>query len=468
MKRKCVLGVLKTEEGLRIKAEMLAWLEPKYEVFVIEQEVPGKLYEWPALKFAADLSENSMEPVLYLHTKGAGNPREQQRWVRNFWRDEFVGHIEQYFEAVDVLNPTVVAPIASKKNRICWFNGFVINPLAAKELNKNITLKTDRMWYEQGMLTSCTNIDCIGTLADCADIPEEGWNEFVKYLFRRLGIVAIMKNESKYLREWLEYHSSIGITDFFLFDNNEQDDNSQAKIVEEFKCNNKNVNVLVYDIRGRSALEKAGLQQGVYQGITAELQLHRVPIRWLSYIDIDEFIHLDDNFNSIQDFLWSDKFRCCDQIHLNWRCFGDCDELYYKDLPVRERFKYPSALECVYNDGLAYSENHHVKNIVRLSNKPRDTQLHTAYMENCKCLNALGEIIDCNKVFSNKIVHKNAWIDHYITKSLQEYVDRHCLDLRVADDREKTVDVNTRIRWYFNLNKDTTEKRDTLKELLSK
>jgi hypothetical protein len=465
MKRRCVLGVLKTEEGLRIKEEMLAWLESKYEVFVIEQEVPGKLYEWPALKFAADLSENSMEPVLYLHTKGAGNPREQQRWVRNFWRDEFVGHIDQYFEAVDVLNPTVVAPIVSKKNRICWFNGFVINPLAAKELNKNITLKTDRMWYEQGMLTSCTNIDCVGILSDCADKPEDGWDEFVKYLSYRVGIVALAKDEGRYLMEWLEYHAKIGITDFFIFDNNDPLDNSQAVVIEEFKKHNPNTSIQLYDIRGREKLEKLGFQVGVYNYITTELQKDRHSARWIAYIDIDEFIHLDKQFPTIQSFLWSDEFRGCDQVHLNWKCFGDNGMIHYEDGPVRDRFKQPAAIECIYNDEIDHSENQYVKNIVRLSSKMRNSQAHTAYMMDGVCLNALGERIEGNTPISDKIIHQRAWIDHYCTKSLEEYIDRKCLyQLNIAN--ADPVDINKRIRWYFNLNEKTDKKLDYIKKRL--
>lgn len=50
LKRKCVFGVLCTEEGLRIKNEMSAWLNDKYDVFVVEAEPPNTLYEFPFIK----------------------------------------------------------------------------------------------------------------------------------------------------------------------------------------------------------------------------------------------------------------------------------------------------------------------------------------------------------------------------------------------------------------------------------
>ena len=56
MKRKCVLGVLKTEEGLRIKEEMQLWLRDRYELICVEQDPPGVLIEFPAMMQAVQLS----------------------------------------------------------------------------------------------------------------------------------------------------------------------------------------------------------------------------------------------------------------------------------------------------------------------------------------------------------------------------------------------------------------------------
>ena len=65
----CVFGVLKTKDGIKIRDEMLQWLEPLYDVLKIEQDPPGKLVEYPAIKFACQSAIEMNEPVLYLHTK---------------------------------------------------------------------------------------------------------------------------------------------------------------------------------------------------------------------------------------------------------------------------------------------------------------------------------------------------------------------------------------------------------------
>ena len=84
--RYCVLGVLKSSRGLQIKDEMLSWLLNEYNVYCVEQEMPGKLFEYPALRFAQWLcTEKGCDDVLYVHTKGAGRPSDVQKKIRKMW-----------------------------------------------------------------------------------------------------------------------------------------------------------------------------------------------------------------------------------------------------------------------------------------------------------------------------------------------------------------------------------------------
>ena len=45
----------------------------------------------------------------------------------------------------------------------------------------------------------------------------------VKYPYK-LSVVAIMKNEGPYLREWIEYHKLVGVEKFYLYNNGSTDD----------------------------------------------------------------------------------------------------------------------------------------------------------------------------------------------------------------------------------------------------
>lgn len=162
MKRKCVLGVLKTEAGLDIKKEMLEWLEPIYDVTLVEVDPPNdKEFELPFIKKACEVSIENNEPVLYLHTKGAAMPNNAQPMVRAFWKYEFTNNIDKYFNIVNKDTAAVSAPYTLYR-KIAWFNGFVINPEAAKLVLTYLKPQNNRYWFEQKIWNETNNIDVIG------------------------------------------------------------------------------------------------------------------------------------------------------------------------------------------------------------------------------------------------------------------------------------------------------------------
>ena len=85
----CVLGCLRNERGLQIRDEMLKWIQLKYQTWIVYQDYPGSLYEYPALKVAQEISLSSKKPVLYLHTKGVFNDNPSQYIVRALWWQTF-------------------------------------------------------------------------------------------------------------------------------------------------------------------------------------------------------------------------------------------------------------------------------------------------------------------------------------------------------------------------------------------
>ena len=47
-----------------------------------------------------------------------------------------------------------------------------------------------------------------------------------------LAVVAILKNEGAYLKEWLDYHLLAGVNHFYLYDNDSPD--NQAEVVAPY------------------------------------------------------------------------------------------------------------------------------------------------------------------------------------------------------------------------------------------
>lgn len=91
-----------------------------------------------------------------------------------------------------------------------------------------------------------------------------------------LAIVCIIKNESRYIREWIAYNKIMGVEHIYLF-NNGSTDNIEA--------------ILKKDI------EEGYVSLFNYSGDNAQLPLYRMTVkalkdkyRWVAYIDADEFV----------------------------------------------------------------------------------------------------------------------------------------------------------------------------------
>lgn len=472
-KRKCVLGVLTTEAGIKIKEEMLSWLKPIYDVFCVEQEAPGVLYEYPAIKMAADLAVDLNEPVLYIHTKGAAMPNQAQPMVRAFWQHEFTINSEKYFEMVNDCKPLVSAPYTMHKNT-AWFNAFVMNPMAASKLLVYLKPQEDRYWFEQKIWNQDSSVTMLGLYDDKVASFTEPWPAFVS-LFReimsapakqndKVAILTIAKNESRYIKEWLDYHRNLGVDRFYIINNDEPDENTMYNILTE-EANNKH-DIIQVNIPGAEELKKVGMQEGAYNAVYQQVIKKFNDIKWLAVIDIDEFLHLGGI--KIHEYLDQTKFNDTDVIHLNWRLYGDNGNILYEDKPVQERFTKQCPLNVVYNDDEARKgvlENMFVKSIVRVTDKRTYLRPHHSYVENGVCRRGNGTLSDF-RYAAEQLTNDECYIKHYNCKSLEEYIDRRCLPTTTDVNYQIPADAVTRLRWYFNENEKTLEKVAYVKQRL--
>lgn len=179
MKHKCVLGVLKTDIGLKIKDEMLAWLNPVYDVTLVEVNPPNDIeFELPFIKKACEVAIKNNEPVLYLHTKGAAMPNNAQPLVREFWRRVFTDELDTYFKYVNTDSATCSAPIVNRDKATCWFNGYIMNVAAAKQILSILSIHSDRYWYETSLLNEA-KVNVIGKRT--ADNANDAFRQFLIY-----------------------------------------------------------------------------------------------------------------------------------------------------------------------------------------------------------------------------------------------------------------------------------------------
>lgn len=139
----------------------------------------------------------------------------------------------------------------------------------------------------------------------------------------QLAIAAIFKDEGSYLKEWIEYHRLIGVTKFYLFDN-ESTDNS-TKILEQYK---RDGIVELRKIKGK------GRQIDAYQ---RAIKLAKNETKWLAVIDLDEFILPLEPNKTVLDILEEQKRSA---LLVGWMIYGSNGYLHKPNGLVVDNYRY--------------------------------------------------------------------------------------------------------------------------------
>ena len=251
----------------------------------------------------------------------------------------------------------------------------------------------------------------------------------------QLAICAIFKNESRYLKEWIEYHKMIGVEHFYLYDNDSTDDISfLQKYLDD----------------GSLTLNKIS---GVAQQMPAYnhfLQTYKNEVEWCAIIDLDEFIvptecaTLPNQINKILDRAFK-KISIMDGIstdsiagiQLSWLYYGTSFHIDPPDGLVLENYLNRIAIED--NDNWC-------KCIYYLDNIEAIVNPHFAVFNGNKMLiNEDGDYVPtCARHFSTHA--KYCRVNHYTTRSLSEHIykltERGWADgLQITDEhRERLLD----------------------------
>jgi hypothetical protein len=274
----------------------------------------------------------------------------------------------------------------------------------------------------------------------------------------KCGIVAIAKNEEKYIKDWALYHFKLGFDEIFVIDNNDLDNDNQIKVITELQ--KSNYKIYPVDARGREKLESLGFQEGTYFKTYQYIKKNHKDIEWIAFIDLDEYFDFDGL--TVKEFVNQDKFKMADLIHINWKLYGDNEQIYYEDRPVIERFTKPAPIDAVYNThiiGKGFYFNMHIKSLVRVTDKEFVfCSPHTVvFKEESKCMNVSGGIEDGKLPFQN-ICWTGGHLKHFITKSTEEFIQRKLLNNPRADSKTEISVYNEEIESYFNINTKTHTK----------
>lgn len=240
----------------------------------------------------------------------------------------------------------------------------------------------------------------------------------------KIAICAICKNENLYLREWVEYHKNLGFDKIILYDNNAVDGEFPQQVIFDYVDSGY---VDVHNVRGEIFKETPvfNFQVTIYNKCLDE---HRDDFDWIAFIDIDEFIEIEE-FKNIHSLFKKYNYNEYDSIILSWNNYGD-DTLFYnaKESKVQDRFLNLIKNNNITRDGL---DNTWTKSIVNTKTTKKMNSAHGLYRPKCCC--AWGGQVwvpdYLNYTPNLQPIHNIMYIKHYPIKSFAEYLCRrikHC------------------------------------------
>ena len=222
-----------------------------------------------------------------------------------------------------------------------------------------------------------------------------------------LAMVAIFKDEGKYLKEWLDYHLLAGVEHFYLYNNDSTD--NYAEVLAPYVENNL---VTLTNVSGK------GMQMLSYDDA---LERFKFFCRYMAFIDLDEFIFPKTN-QSITKIAEEKISNDTAALGINMQFFGSNGEIkadYSRG--VLERFTRRAPNDWIFtNDDGIKDGNIYIKSIMnpRLVNYFFSPH-YAIYFAGLKSINAEGN--ETFRAGSQPISADKIVLNHYFTKSREEF-----------------------------------------------
>ena len=220
------------------------------------------------------------------------------------------------------------------------------------------------------------------------------------------SICLVAKKENRYIKEFVNYYRKLKINKIFLYDNNDLNGEYFDDILSKYIKFNF---VEIINFRGKYKPQKEAYNHCYIN--------NNKYFKWKAFYDADEYLYIN-NYSNINKFLSLPQFKNCSSILINWKYYGDNDNLYYEDKPLQQRFTKPF-----------YFNNHNKKNIYYYvaGKSIVRTGLNLIwghlphYLKNKPICRPNGEIL---KNYFSPPQYSEAYIKHYATKSTEEFIER--------------------------------------------
>ena len=212
-------------------------------------------------------------------------------------------------------------------------------------------------------------------------------------------LCLLIKNQNKYIKEFINYYKEKGIKKIIIYDNNLFDGEHLDDVVNE-EINEGFIELI--DLRGFENIQNI-VNNHCYEKMKNKFD-------WIAFFDIDEYIYINEN-KTLENFLNDKKFNKCKLIKFSVQFYGDNDLIYYTNKSVFERFTKPSSYQI-----------NMPKFILRGGLNNFIIDIHNTFLLGSAC-NPQGNFINATSKYMD-ISYKYAYLKHYYTKSAEEFCDK--------------------------------------------
>ncbi len=207
-----------------------------------------------------------------------------------------------------------------------------------------------------------------------------------------------MKNEYRYILEWVAYHRRLAFDQIIVYSN---DSNDGSLDLLDVLAQNR---IVIH--RRQSTHNQMSPQHAAYNDCIA-----RSETEWIRFLDADEFLVLNADA-TVKEFVA--RFdETVSAIAINWRLFGSSGHLNYNNAPVIEKFTRGAVKD--------HSLNRHFKSIVR-AGRVEFMAVHNAKLREGDYVHSNGAPIQFENAGRSQTVETEiAQVNHYCVKSKEEF-----------------------------------------------
>ena len=223
----------------------------------------------------------------------------------------------------------------------------------------------------------------------------------------KFAICCQIKDERRYVKEFVDYHLSIGFDDIYFY----EDYGSVSH--KDIFIDNPHVHIYTIEDIGIPNFSSTQTQKSLYNNLLKNFKDTNY-YDWIAFIDVDEFITFEEGYN-LEKLV--NEYKDYAGIWLAWKMYNANGHIKRPEGNVMDAYKNPinekpyqivdggNGAKCMWNK----------KSLVNISKAKNWWTIH--------CIGD-GCDIDYNTNMYLPKIYKKAWINHYFTKSWEDYCDR--------------------------------------------